>query len=497
MLDQRLQQKLLQKLSPQQIQLIKLLEIPSIELEQRIKKEIEENPALEEGEPDSESEPSDVDAQDFDDDENTENEEETGDRKEDEFSLEDFIPDDDNETPYYNLIANNYSKDEERKEYIFSSGSTFHESLITQLGFRFLNQRQFKLAEYLVGNIEDDGYLRRDIPTIVDDMAFLLNFETTVEEMNEILHIVQQLDPPGVATSSLQECLLFQIRRKENKTQDVINAEKILTASFEEFTKKHYDKILKKHGLTEPELKRAVDEIIHLNPRPGNTFSDPMNKNIHQITPDFQIEFSEGKFFVTLNSHNSPQLRVSDAYSEMVTSYQNDKGSRKKQNKEALSFAKQKVDSARWFIDALRQRQNTLMVTMNAILNYQRDFFREGDETMMRPMILKDISDMTGLDISTVSRVANSKYVQTQFGIFPLKYFFSESMQNEMGEEVSTTEIKKIMQEEIEKEDKRNPLTDEELADVLKQKGYPIARRTVAKYREQLNIPVGRLRKEL
>jgi RNA polymerase sigma-54 factor len=498
MLDQKLQQKLLQKLSPQQIQLIKLLEIPTLELEQRIKKEIEENPALEEGEQEEESENIENELTDVNENEDEDAEQETDSPvKEDEFSLEDYIADDEDETPYYNLTVNNYSKDEERKEYIFSAGSTFHENLNTQLGLKFLTQRQAKLAEYLIGNLDDDGYLRRDISSVVDDLAFLQNEETTEAEMIEILQIVQQLDPPGIAARSLQECLLLQINRKEHKTDALKHASVILNDFFEEFTKKHYDKILKKLSISEEDLKKAIDEIIRLNPRPGNSVSDAQNKETNQITPDFVVEISEGKFYLSLNSRNAPELRISNAFTTMVESFQSKKEKKLKAEKEAITFARQKIESARWFIDALQQRQNTLMLTMNAIINYQKDFFREGDETMLKPMILKDISDVTGLDISTVSRVANSKYVQTQHGIFPLKFFFSESMQNDMGEEVSTREIKKILQDEIEKEDKRNPLTDEELTEVLKTRGYPIARRTVAKYREQLNIPVGRLRKEL
>lgn len=498
MLDQRLQQKLLQKLSPQQIQLIKLLEIPTMELEQRIKKEMEENPALEEGEVEEE-----IDNVDDDlslDEENTDDdfeEEIEKPKKDEEFSLEDYIEDEDDDTPYYNLNVNNYSKDDDRKEFIYSTGSTFHESLTSQIGLRFLTPQQTKLAEYLIGNLDEDGYLRREISAIVDDLAFLQNEITTEKELLEILEIVQQLDPPGVAARSLQECLLLQITRKDHRNQAIRHAISILNDHFEEFTKKHFDKILKKLSITEEELKNAIDEIIHLSPRPGNSFSDPQNKSLHQITPDFVVDNSDGKLYVSLNSRNAPELRVSQTYLNMIQSFQANKNKKGKRDKEAINFARQKVDSAKWFIDALEQRQNTLLVTMNAIVSYQQDFFREGDETMMKPMILKDIADVTGLDISTISRVANSKYVQTQFGIFSLKFFFSESMQNDAGEEVSTREIKKILQDEIEKEDKHNPLTDEELAEVLLQRGYPIARRTIAKYREQLNIPVGRLRKEL
>ncbi len=498
MLDQRLQQKLLQKLSPQQIQLIKLLEIPTMELEQRIKKELEENPALEEGEPDE-----DIDVSDNEESENEESEDDEISKddekikKDDEFSLEDYIEEDDNETPYYNLTVNNYSKDDNVKEIIFANGQTFHESLISQIQLRFLTPKQTKLAEYIIGNLDEDGYLRRDLSAIVDDLAFLQNMETNNIELEEILKLVQQLDPPGLGARTLQECLLLQIKRKDEKNLSVKIAIAILNDYFEEFTKKHYDKIIKKLSLTEKELKKAIEEIIHLSPKPGNTFSDSQTKNPNQITPDFVVENNDGKLFVSLNSQNAPQLKVSPAYASMIQDYQSNKKKKDKRNKEAITFTRQKIDSAKWFIDAIQQRQNTLILTMNAIVNYQYDFFKEGDETLIKPMILKDIADITNLDISTISRVANSKYVQTQFGIYSLKYFFSESMQNDAGEEVSTREIKQILQDEIGKEDKSNPLTDEELTEVLLTRGYPIARRTIAKYREQLNIPVGRLRKEL
>lgn len=499
MLDQRLQQKLLQKLSPQQIQLIKLLEIPTMELEQRIKKELEDNPALEEGEPDEEVEANDNDEIEIEENEEDDNLQDDDDniKKDDEFSIEDYIEDDDSETPYYNLTVNNYSKDDGIKEVIFANGQSFHESLISQIQLRFLTQKQTKLAEYVIGNLEEDGYLRRDLLAIVDDLAFLQNIETTVSELEETLKLVQQLDPPGLGARTLQECLLLQIKRKDEKNPSVNNAITILNNYFEEFTKKHYDKIIKKLSITEEELKKAIEEIVHLSPKPGNTFSDSQTKNPNQITPDFVVENNDGKLFVSLNSQNAPQLKVSPAYASMIQDYQSNKKKKDKRDKEAITFTRQKIDSAKWFIDALQQRQNTLILTMNAIVNYQYDFFKEGDETLLRPMILKDIADITNLDISTISRVANSKYVQTQFGIYSLKYFFSESMQNDAGEEVSTREIKTILLQEIEKENKHNPLTDEELTEVLLQRGYPIARRTVAKYREQLNIPVGRLRKKL
>ncbi|OFX33071.1 MAG: RNA polymerase sigma-54 factor [Bacteroidetes bacterium GWA2_32_17] len=498
MLDQRLQQKLLQKLSPQQIQLIKLLEIPTMELEQRIKKELEENPALEEGETEDDTEVLDNDeTEPENNDEEEISQEDENLKKEDEFSFEDYIEDDDSETPYYNLTVNNYSKNDEVKEVIFANGQTFHESLLSQIQLRFLSPKQTKIAEYIIGNIDEDGYLRRDLMAIVDDLAFLQNIETRKDELEEVLKTIQQLDPPGIGARNLQECLLFQILRKDEKNPSVKIAITILNDYFEEFTKKHYTQILKKLSITEDELKKAVDEIIHLSPKPGNTFSDSQTKNPNQITPDFIVENNDGKLFVSLNSPNATQLKVSPAYASMIQDYQSNKKKKEKREKEAISFARQKVDSAKWFIDALQQRQNTLILTMNAIANYQYEFFKHGDETFIKPMILKDIADITGLDISTISRVANSKYVQTQFGIYSLKYFFSESMQNDAGEEVSTREIKQILQDEIGKENKSNPLTDEELTEVLLTRGYPIARRTIAKYREQLNIPVGRLRKEL
>jgi len=498
MLDQRLQQKLLQKLSPQQIQLIKLLEIPTMELEQRIKKELEENPALEEGETEDDTEVLDNEETEIENNDEEEiSQEDENLKKEDEFSFEDYIEDDDSETPYYNLTVNNYSKNDEVKEVIFANGQTFHESLLSQIQLRFLSPKQTKIAEYIIGNIDEDGYLRRDLMAIVDDLAFLQNIETRKDELEEVLKTIQQLDPPGIGARNLQECLLFQILRKDEKNPSVKIAITILNDYFEEFTKKHYTQILKKLSITEDELKKAVDEIIHLSPKPGNTFSDSQTKNPNQITPDFVVENNDGKLFVSLNSPNATQLKVSPAYASMIQDYQSNKKKKEKREKEAISFARQKVDSAKWFIDALQQRQNTLILTMNAIVNYQYEFFKHGDETFIKPMILKDIADITGLDISTISRVANSKYVQTQFGIYSLKYFFSESMQNDAGEEVSTREIKQILQDEIGKENKSNPLTDEELTEVLLTRGYPIARRTIAKYREQLNIPVGRLRKEL
>lgn len=483
MLKQRLQQKLLQKLSPQQIQMIKLLEIPAIQLEQRIKKELEENPVLEEGNEEA----------DF-----SESEEAKEDQASDqleEFSLEDYMQDDD--IPSYRLNAQNYSVDEKREDIPFSLGSTFREQLKSQLGLRKLSEEQEVLAEYILGNIDDDGYLRRELEAIADDLAFSVGLEASYESLHEVLMIIQEFDPAGVGARSLQECLLLQIRRKDLEHPVTELAYSILKNHFEEFTNKHYVKIIQRLDISEEELKQALEEILRLNPKPGGAMGDSQNKSFHHIVPDFILEESEGNLQLYLNSNNVPELRLSRTYSDMFESYNANKASASKEEKDAITFVKQKLDSARWFIDAIRQRQNTMLLTMNAILEYQKDYFYEGDETRMRPMILKDIADITGLDISTISRVVNSKYIQTHFGIYALKYFFSEGMQTDSGEEVSTREIKKILQDCIDKEDKRKPLTDDRLSVILNEKGYQIARRTVAKYREQLGLPVARLRKEL
>jgi RNA polymerase sigma-54 factor len=486
MLRQKLQQKLLQKLSPQQIQMIKLLEIPSMQLEQRIKAEIEENPALEEGalEETQQNEGQDDDVT-----------SDPNDTDKEEFTLEDYIEDDD--YPSYKLNSQNYSKDDKREEIPFSVGLSFQDYLENQLGLRKLDEKQHLLALYMLGNIDDDGYLRRKLDNIVDDVAFALNIKTDEIELIGILQIIQELDPPGVGARSLQECLLLQIQAKNMEDPNIKLAHRILSDFFPEFTRKHYDKIITRLNITDDQLKEALDEILRLNPKPGGAYSDPQNKTASHIIPDFILENNEGDLELALNVKNLPELRVSKTYSSMLQTYQYNRGHNSKSQKEALSFVKQKLDSARWFIDAIRQRQNTLLVTMNAIINYQQEYFMTGEETKLRPMILKDIADMTGLDVSTISRVANSKYIQTNFGIFPLKYFFSEGMQTESGEEVSTREIKKILQNCVEGEDKRHPLTDDHLAEMLNDKGYHIARRTIAKYREQLNIPVARMRKEL
>ncbi|MDP4210627.1 MAG: RNA polymerase factor sigma-54 [Bacteroidota bacterium] len=479
MLKQRLQQKLLQKLSPQQIQMIKLLEIPSMQLEQRIKKELEENPALDEGS----------------DDNNDDIYDEKPVNDDSDFSIDEYISTDD--IPSYKLNAKNYNKSELKPDIPFSVGSTFQDYLESQLGMRDLDEKKEMLASYLIGNLDDDGYLRRKLEAIVDDLDFNLNVKTTEDELLEVLRIIQDFEPVGVGARDLQECLLLQISAKNQKVPAVARARKILKNNFEEFTRKHYDKILARLNITEEEMKDAVDEILKLNPKPGGSYSDPHSKVAEHIIPDFILENRDGELQLSLNSRNIPELRISRTYSDMLESYSASKGKANKQQREAVSFVKQKLDSAKWFIDAIKQRHDTLMVTMEAIIELQSEYFQEGDETKLHPMILKDIADRAQLDISTISRVANSKYIQTHFGIFPLKYFFSEGMQTDSGEEVSTREIKKILQDCIDAESKRKPLTDDELAEILQKKGYQIARRTVAKYREQLNIPVARLRKEL
>ncbi len=479
-----LQQKLLQKLSPQQIQVIKLLEIPTVQLEQRIKKELEENPVLEL----TSDSPSD-DSEEQEDQSAGETESDS-----DEFSLEDYMDDDD--IPEYRLSSNNYSKDDKQLDVPFSAGTSFHESMAEQLGLANLTEVQKQLAEYIIGNIDEDGYLRRDLASISDDLAFNVNMDVSEKELEEILTIIQDFDPPGVGARDLQECLLLQIKRKR-ETEATLLAIKILQGSFDEFTRKHYDKIIRKYEITEEELKNAINEILRLNPKPGSSYSNPLSKSNQVIVPDFILENNDGELQLSLNQRNVPDLRMNNTYMEMMRSYNENRKNISRDQKDALLFVKQKMDSAKWFIDAIRQRHQTLLLTMSEIIDFQKEYFQDGDEAKLRPMILKDIADRTGLDISTISRVSNSKYIQTHFGIFPLKYFFSEGMQKDTGEEVSTREIKKILEECISGENKHRPLTDDRLAQILKEKSYPIARRTVAKYREQLGIPVARLRKEL
>ena len=478
-LKQFLTQKLEQRLSPQQIQLMKLLQVPTMELDQRIKQEIEENPALEEGSDELEDE---FDNQDETDENNTD----------DEFDLSDYIDDD---IADYKTNANNQSKDDEERVIPLSGEQSFQEKLSEQLHLLDLNETEFIIADILIGNLDESGYLNRDLEALVDDLAFSMNVITSEQEVKGVLGLIQTFDPAGVGARSLQECLLLQINRKQDGDISRFTAKKILENFFEEFTKKHYDKIALKLEIEDKDLKDAIDEILRLNPKPGGSLRESA-KNQLQITPDFVINETDGRLELSLNSRNAPSLKVSREYESMLRSY-SEGAKTTKSDKEAVSFVRQKLDGAKWFIDAIKQRQQTLLLTMNAIMNYQFAYFLSGDEAKLRPMILKDIADIVNLDISTISRVSNSKYVQTNFGIFPLKYFFSESLSTDSGEEVSTREVKKILSEAINSESKKIPLTDEKLMDLLNEKGYNIARRTVAKYREQLNFPVARMRKEL
>jgi len=483
MLKQQLQLKLQQKLSPAQIQVIKMLEVPTLELEERIRQELEENPALEEG-AEADSETDELDELSLDDGGNN-----------DDIDFDEYIADDD--IPDYKLKANNTSKEDKHEDIPFSVGMTFHEFLVDQVGLLQLSEKDRLLTEYVIGNIDDEGYLRRTPEAMVDDIVFQSGVQTTDEEMRHIINLVRQFDPTGVGASCLQECLLLQLERKD-QTVSVKLAKRLLAEYFEEFSKKHYDKILRGLDMDDAMLKKVMNEIIHLNPKPGNAWSgNILEKSMATIVPDFILENDENQLTVSLNSSNVPELRVNSTYNEMFQDYAGNKQNQSKEMKDAVMFVKQKIDSARWFIDAIKQRQQTLLTTMMAIVDFQREFFIEGDDTYLKPMILKDIADRTGYDISTISRVSNSKYIQTEFGIFPVKYFFSESMTNDVGEEVSTREIKQILIQCIENEDKNKPITDETLAAVLKTKGYIIARRTVAKYREQLNIPVARMRREI
>lgn len=484
MLKQQLQQRLQQKLSPAQIQVIKMLEVPTLELEERIRQELEENPALEEG--------AEVDNENNDSEDDLSNEDGGNN---DDVDLEEYMSDDD--IPDYKLKANNTSKDDKHEDIPFSIGMTFHEFLIDQVGLLKLSEKDRILTEYVIGNIDDEGYLRRTPEAMVDDIVFQAGIQTTDEEIYRIIKEVQLLDPAGVGASNLQECLKLQLERKE-PTAETILAKRLITEYFDEFSKKHYDKILRGLDMDDVMLKKVMSEIIHLNPKPGNAWGgNILEKSMSTIVPDFMLENDENHLTVHLNNSNIPELRVNTTYNEMFQDYTGNKQNQSREMKDAVMFVKQKIDSARWFIDAVKQRQQTLLTTMMAIVEFQKAFFIEGDDTYLKPMILKDIADRTGYDISTISRVSNSKYIQTEFGIFPVKYFFSESMTNDSGEEVSTREIKQILQECIDNEDKRKPVNDDALVDVLKTKGYIIARRTIAKYREQLNIPVARMRKEI
>ena len=493
-LSQGLFQKQLQKLSPQQIQLMKLLQVPTALLEERIKEEIEENPALEEAEDGHETEYDEA-KDEFADTETEEKEMDGGVDEYDNIDISEYIKDGDDEIGDYKLKDSNYPEIDENRVIPIKVERGFNELMLEQLGMLTLDEHQKKVAIQIIGNLDDDGYLRREFAAIVDDLAFRQNISTTEDEIADLVLQIQQFDPPGIAARNLQECLLLQLERKQHEGKHVELAIKVLEKYFEEFTKKHYEKIQRGLDLTDDQLREVINQIIKLNPKPAGAVSEN-NRAESYVVPDFFIYNNGGKLELTLNNKNAPDLRISEGYRDMLKEY--DRGSKKdKRQKEAVIFIKQKIDAAKWFIDAIKQRHNTLLNTMEAIMNYQHDFFISGDETDLRPMILKHIAEATSLDISTVSRVANSKFVQTEFGTYRLKFFFSESLQTDSGEEVSTREVKKILSDIIEAEDKKYPCSDEKLTEMLQEKGYNIARRTVAKYREQLNISVARLRKEL
>ena len=491
MIKQFLNLKLSQKLSPQQIQLMKLIQLPTQAFEQRLLEEMNENPALETGTEEEEI----YDKDEFDnDDANDEFDDYDDNESEDtsDINIDEYLSSD--ETPDYKTQANNYSDDDEERESPLVAPISFHQDLINQLNTFMLNDEEREIAEFLVGSIDDMGYIRRSIPDMVDDMAFTQGIYTDEKTVERMLHIIHELEPSGVGARDLQECLLLQLKHK-TPTEYVALAIDILENQFDAFTKKHYDKLQQKYNVSNEQLKTAIHEIEKLNPKPGGSFTGS-NKITEHVVPDFTIRIVDDELVLTLNGRNAPSLHVSKDYQEMMQTY---KSSRDKSSaqKDAVQFIKQKLDSAKWFIDAIKQRQETLYVTMNAIMHYQQEYFLEGDETKLKPMILKDIADMVGLDISTISRVANSKYVETPYGTKLIKEFFSEAMKNDQGEDVSTLEIKKILQDVIEDEDKRKPLPDDQLAEILLEKGYPIARRTIAKYREQLDIPVARMRKKI
>lgn len=485
MLKQQLNIRLSQKLSPQQIQLMKLIQLPTQAFEQRITQELEENPALEGGNEELET------IEDEYSNDNSDNDYDEGTEVIDtEINIDEYLSDD--ETPSYKLSANNYSADDEEKQIPYASGTTFNQYLLQQLNTIRLNEEEKEIAYFLVGSVDESGYIRRDVIDIVDDLAFTQNLFTSVEKIKSILKLVQELDPAGVAAQNLQECLSIQLHRKVLNTS-VSLAIRIIEETFDQFSKKHYKKLLKKFEITEEELRDAIHEIEGLNPKPGGSFSGNP-QIVEHVIPDFAIKITEGKLELTLNGRNAPELHISRDYTEMLKGYKESKQKSKSQ-KDAILFIKQKLDAAKWFIDAIKQRQQTLFVTMNAIMHHQREYFLTGDEQKLKPMILKNIAEKIDMDVSTVSRVANSKYVNTPYGTKLIKEFFSESMKNDRGEDVSTREIKNILKIIISEENKRKPLTDDKLARILKEKGYPIARRTIAKYREQMELPVARLRK--
>lgn len=485
MLKQHLQFKLSQKLSPQQIQLMKLIQLPTQAFEQRLKQELEENPALESGKLESDSVSDEFDDG-FDDsmDSETVNTED--------INIDDYLSDD--EIPDYRTRTSNYSADEDEKSIPYAAGISFNQYLLNQLNTVYLDEQEWGIAEFLVGSVDESGYIRRPITDILDDLAFTQNIFVEEKQIADVLKKVQELDPPGVGARSLDECLILQLKRKE-ATPSILMATQILEKSFDQFTKKHFSKLIQRHHTNEEDLKLAISEIEKLNPKPGGSYAGG-NRIVEHVVPDFSIRIVEGELELTLNGRNAPELHVSKEYNNMLQGFKSAKKKSKSQ-KDTVLFIKQKLDAAKWFIDAIKQRQQTLFVTMNTIMDYQKEYFMTGDERKLRPMILKDIADKIEMDVSTVSRVANSKYVDTPYGTRLIKGYFSESMKNEQGEDVSTREIKKILETVIGEEEKRKPLTDDKLAKILKEKGYPIARRTVAKYREQLGIPVARLRKQI
>lgn len=462
-----------QKLSPQQIQMIKLLELPAVQLEQRIKQEIEDNIVLEEEERSAEDE----------------------EQPPQQISFDEYLREDD--TPSYKSRINNFSKDDKQRPVYLTEGRSLQEYLVEQLGYRNLPERDMRLAVYLIGSIDEDGYLRRDLESVADDIAFTMGLETTAGELERLLGIIHELEPAGIGARDLRECLLLQMAQMPVNTRPRRLARKILTSYFDEFVKKHYEKLMARLQISEDDFRDAIAEIRHLSPKPGNLYAEGGTDTTAYIIPDFILDYQDGRFNLSLNSYNVPEVRVNRRYMEMIREMVGSDGRVREKDKEAIQFVKNKIDSAKWFISAIKQRHDTLMRTMQTILDYQQEYFKDGDKSKLRPMILKDIADRTGLDVSTISRVVNSKYVQTQFGIILLKSLFSEAMQTDSGEEVSSYEIKNILQQCIDEEDKRRPLTDETLMDILNSKGYRIARRTVAKYREMLGIPVARLRKQI
>ena len=462
-----------QKLSPQQIQMIKLLELPAVQLEQRIKQEIEDNIVLEEEERSAEDE----------------------EQPPQQISFDEYLREDD--TPSYKSRINNFSKDDKQRPVYLTEGRSLQEYLVEQLGYRNLPERDMRLAVYLIGSIDEDGYLRRDLESVADDIAFTMGLETTAGELERLLGIIHELEPAGIGARDLRECLLLQMAQMPVNTRPRRLARKILTSYFDEFVKKHYEKLMARLQISEDDFREAIAEIRRLSPKPGNLYAEGGTDTTPYIIPDFILDYQDGRFNLSLNSYNVPEVRVNRRYMEMIREMVGSDGRVREKDKEAIQFVKNKIDSAKWFISAIKQRHDTLMRTMQTILDYQEEYFKDGDKSKLRPMILKDIADRTGLDVSTISRVVNSKYVQTQFGIILLKSLFSEAMQTDSGEEVSSYEIKNILQQCIDEEDKRRPLTDETLMDILNSKGYRIARRTVAKYREMLGIPVARLRKQI